>query len=200
MYYKSKFKIFAEKKLGALFEENKSKIEKALENEPEEGILNSSERDFIEKYYKQYYLEIVELDFENYEKEKYEDKVLGKEFPDSRYDVDSNKEYNVLTIIYCFSFTGNPNLFYYMPSKRILWTTEAYIKGSSLCFEIRAFSRDPEIVKGEANNIIGEIKKQLQNLIMEVNNYNDTLRNYVKGVFNNRRKRVQDNQKFFNSL
>jgi hypothetical protein len=73
------------------------------------------------------------------------------------------------------------------PSTRLLWTAEVGISGNTISFDIINWRDDPEIIKREAEEMISNIKSQLQNVNIEVQQYNAALRQKVEMEFKARK-------------
>lgn len=195
-------KIFAEDKLSNLIDENINQIKNDIENEDEDNILDSNENEFIEKYYLKYHLEPLEINFEEFEKDRCRKKLPSSMFP-RNYDVRPGKSYSTLIIIYKLPFSGNSELLRYRPSKKWIssWTREVYLLNNTyVCFEIIPFSRDAKSVKDEAKNIMNSMRQQLEYLNSEIDSYNNNLKSQIKNFYNGRKKRIEDDKKFLESL
>lgn len=202
--YKPTVKLFSKGSLSDNFLSVKTgRIKNKIELETKEKILDSDEGAVVEEYYKEYYVQPLEIDTENVKKDLYEKMIHGGEFPESaRFsrDLDPGKLYLVRVAKYCLPFTGNSNLFHYVPSKSLMYHFDADIKNSFICFEIEVFSKDAKTVKNEFSSIVSNLKKQLEYINNEVAIYNNTLKDAIKDIFKSRKDRIIENKKFLEEL
>ncbi len=202
--YLPTIKLFSKGSLSDNFLSVKTgRIKNKIELETKEKILDSDEGAVVEEYYKEYYVQPIEIDTENVKKDLYEKKVYGGDFPESaRFsrDLDPGKSYPVKVAVYYLPFTGNSDLFHYVPSKRLMWTVDAYIKEPFVCFEIEAFSKDAKTVKNEFSSMVSNLKKQIEYINNEVARYNNALKDTIKDIFKSRKDRIIENKKFLEEL
>lgn len=198
------FELFSEGNLSDKFlsvktEDLKNKIEKL----PEEKILEADEERVVEVYYKEYYVQPLEIDAENVKKDLSRKMINESDFPESARlsrDLRPGKSYSVKVAVYCLPFTGNSGLFYYAPSKRLMCPFNAHIKKSFVCFEIEVFSGDAKTVKNEFSSMVNNLKKQIEYINNEVAQYNNALKDNIKDILKSRKDRIIEDKKFLEEL
>ena len=197
------FKLFSKGSLSDNFLSVKTKnIKSQIEELPDKKILEMHEERVVELFYKEYYVQPLEIDAENVKKHLYEKMINGDDFPSARYShgLDPKKSYPVKVVVYCLPFTGNADLFYYAPSKRLMGVFDPYKKESFVCFEIEVFSKDAKTVKNEFSSMISNLKKQIEYTNNEVAQHNNTLEGTIKDIFKSRKDRAIENKKFLEEL
>lgn len=202
--YKPNNNLFSKGSLSDNFLSVKTRsIKNKIEMVIEEKILDTDEESAVEEYYKEYYVQPIEIDTENVKKDLYEKKVYGGNFPESaRFsrDLDPGKSYPVRVALYRIPFTGDSDLFYYAPSKKLMRPFDASINKPFLNFEIEVFSKDAQAVKNEFSSMVSDLKKQIEYINNEVASYNNTLKDTIRDVFKSRKNRIIENKKFLEEL
>ena len=196
------FKLFSKGSLSDFLSVKTKNLKSQIEELPEEKILHMHERQIVDLYYNEYHVKPLEIDAENVKPYVYRKDVLGSDFPSARYShgLDTKKSYSVKFAVYCLPFTGNADLFYYAPSKRLMGVFDPYIKESSLCFEIEVFSKDSKTVKNESSSMISNLKKQIEYMNNEVAQYNNALKDNIKDFLKSRKDIIIEDKKFLEEL
>jgi len=182
---KTNFKLFSGK-LDDLFSKKRGSIKKEINDLGEIEILKRSINDE----------EIEKPTNRMIDADKFPESVRGSR------DLKSGKLYEVKDITCRISFEGNPDLFYYKPSKKSTdWFAEAYftIEGH-LCFYITDYKNDPKEVKKEFDSMIGNLKKQINYINYEVKEYNETLREAITEILKNRKNKIKNDEEYFKKL
>ncbi len=196
------FKLFSKGSLGDFLSAKIENIKSQIEELTDKKILELHEGKVVDLYYKEYHLQPLEIDTKNAKKDLHEKKVSGADFPSARYShgLDPKKLYPVKVAVYCLPFTGNSDLFYYLPSKRSMAPFDYYKEKTFICFEIEVFSKDAKTVKRESSSIVSNLMKQIEYTNNEVEQYNNDLRDTIKDIFESRKDRAIENKKFLEEL
>lgn len=193
------FKAFAERTMRDYLEENNQNIQSRIEKESENYILNVNETEYINHLSSDFTIDTPRIDFESASVTSYEKQIPAKRFPRDFY-VRQGESYPKQVVAYHLPYDGNADLLRYTPSTHLLWTTEIFIEDQSVCFEIINFSGQADDIKRDAQQIIKDLKTQLEHLTHEINNYNTRLLNNIENIFKARKKQFLDNNKLLASL
>lgn len=197
--YSSSFKAFSGILLTWHLETNDSAIESKIDNETEDYILNVNEKEYKNHIISEFSLKKVIIHFKKVFVSDYEKDIPAEDFPDE-YDVIPGKSFKRSVVVYHIPFNGDINLIKFKPShSTITWLPKFFIKDNNICFEIIAFNRDTKI-KQQANEIINNLKIQLDSLNKEIDEYNTNLPKKIEQIFSSRKKRLLDKNKMLASL
>lgn len=171
------FKAFSVRELLEFLNENDRKIQSQIVQESESHILNVNETEYVNYLVNEFIIDIPLINFESPSVTCFEKKISEYAF------------------VYHLPYTGNSDLFQYAPSTRLIWTKEIFIEGmfaglegEYVCFEVMSIRKTSEDVKREAEKIIDNLKKQLEHLTHEVENYNAQLETKIKRKFEERKQ------------
>lgn len=195
------FKLFGDKDVTLYFDEINKSIEKEIEKISEDTILKGDFKIITETLNDKFKIQNLVFDFENIKKDVKEEEIEARDFPRSRqFDRNIEGKYKVFVVSYNIPFKGNSELLKLIPTKRTLWTLTCLLFKDSLYFKIISYSRNPEEVKNEYNSNLENIKKQNDYLKTNIDYFNNNLKNYIDKTLNARKKRIEEKNKFFESI
>lgn len=199
MYYKRKFNIFGETSLAEYLNEKYREIDKYIDKESDNYILNVNEEEFINYIVEEVKIDPLQIEFDKLNMDHGEVMIPAEKHPSS-YFVCPSKSYPRQCFRFYLPFSGDPKLLECTPSTFILWTKTIYIDGQEIYFEIIQFSETGEQIRREALNIVESIKSQLENVNKEVENFNTNLYNRVKNKFLARKNKIIETRKLITQI
>lgn len=202
MYYGSTFKIFAEQELRTFLAKELEKLNAQIVGESDNYILNVNEVEYIKHLFDKYFIDHVELDFDNVFVSTFEKEILAEHFPgrEFHFNVQRGRRYTKDVIRYHIPFVGNEKIFQYMPNSRLMWSTEVSIQDDCICFEVVKFYDNVDEIKRQAENTIDNISKQLDNVKREIFAYNANLKSKARSMFQARKEHLLKKNDFMASL
>lgn len=189
MYYRTGFKIFAERDLSEFLRKRVDDMHSEVENEAENYILNVNEIEYIKHITNRYSIDTIDLKYREVSVSSSEKELPAEYFP-PYFDVRRGQRYKTDVIKYHIPYTGNSELLKFKPSSCLLWTRDVIDEDNCVCFEIINFQNDVEQIKREANHIIDSIRSQLANVLSEINTHNLSLESQVRSRFESRKHRL----------
>jgi hypothetical protein len=179
-------KIFAQAALRDFLEGYFYQLKEEIGKEDKNKLLNTNEEEYIDYLVSQYTVEPIILAWDNVHVSDREEMMDAERFP-HEFFVSAGERYKKQVISYHIPFTGLPRLLTLAPSTRLMWTAEISISGNTISFDIINWRDDPELIKREAESMINNIKSQLQNVTVEVQQYNTALRQKIEMEFRARK-------------
>ncbi len=87
---------------------------------------------------------------------------------------------------------GDMRLLFLQPGNRLVWSPEAYVKGSSLTFNIDDWNNNPAQVKQDMETYQKNLITQLQNVNREASTFRGQVREYAAQYLVNRKAQLQN--------
>jgi hypothetical protein len=196
---RGEFKIFAESNLSDYFMNNNNMLQKHIEQEKDNYILNVNEHEYKQFLINKFTIKRPELYFEGICISDYEKPIPAEYFPPG-YDVYRGKSYPRQTIVYHIPISGNIEVLKLRPSTYRSDSLKVCIEEQCLCFEIINYDNKPEDVKIKAQNSIGYIKIMLDYLNREIDSYNSGLQGSIDNLFFGRKQKILSKSNFLASL
>jgi hypothetical protein len=199
---KNEFSIFAEhdlySELAAMIDELKRKIS----GETPEYLLNVNDERYLDYLENDFKIDPLLLHFYKLTVSDREERILAERFPNRGFDfnVERGRSYPKHVVTYHLPFSGEAKLLRSTPSNRLLWTTNVYIEGGCVCFDIIDFYGDASRVKSEAESILKNIGQQLENVTKQVAQYNHSLRSIAAEALARRRQELGNRHTVLRSL
>jgi hypothetical protein len=164
-------------------------IEEEIYRFPEDYILNVSEDDLIKVLTGKYMLEppVLKLD------EKYQ---LPPGEKDAYGGLGRRVKCTLITVV--IPFEGDKSLFDYTPSQNYLEFPCGKINASELILEYEVYN--PEELKRRFTEDIQLIQRYLNFVKSDVDNFNNSLENYIRGLIKKRKEKILKNRELANSL
>jgi len=178
-------KIFGESQLFDATESQLAQMRKEVESESQNRLLNMNEAEYVAFLFGKFHIEPLEIGIDDAYVTHREQEVPTRR---SRSDGDDGASTRRQVITYHVSFTGDPDLFKFAPSSRIIWTTEIEIDGDSISFEIVNWEGDVARIKHEAHDTLDSIRKQNESVEKEVRQFNENLRKKIEEVVASRKQ------------
>jgi hypothetical protein len=163
---KKTFKLFKDVELKNILKIDKNLMKNEIEAELKDKILNISENEISEKYYRRYHYEPLIVNVDKISKSKNIDKKL-----------------KMLIHTFCIPFTGNPDYLQFSSTLGIIgWTLNVYLKKNCFCFEKKTYISSQEDFKEEIEEVVGVIRQETEKINMDIENYNLELINFIKKI------------------
>jgi hypothetical protein len=190
-YGESSFQAFAERELRGYLEENDRKMTSHIRQESENYILNVNETEYLNYIVSQFSIDMLRIEFEGGFGTIYEKQVPAEFFPNG-FHVTPGKSYSIQAYVYHLPYSGNVDLLKCDTNNPIIWTKDVFIKDHYICFEEVSFHGLEEI-KPRIQNVIDNLKAQLDYLNQEIETYNNTqLRISVERAVSARKQKYLD--------
>jgi hypothetical protein len=196
---RGEFKIFAESNLNDYFMSNNGILQKHIEQEKDNYILNVNEYEYKQFLNNKFTIMKPELYFEGTCISDYEKPIPAEYFPPG-YIVYSGKSYPKQVIVYHIPISGNIEVLKFRPNTFSHNLLKVFIEERCLCFEIINFNNNPEDIKTKAQSSINFIKNMLDNLIRDIDSYNSSLQISIDNLFFGRKQNILNKNNFLSSL
>lgn len=174
--------------------QRRSDLRKEIESYEKNSILNMSEEDLCQYLASKYVLEAPEI---------HEDKMYVYESTDIDIDVskdkfglisDRSRSFHVkgTKITIAIPFEGDGNLFHYQPSTFTYSPPRGEIVGQEVRLIYETVEHDPAKLKQEHERELDKIKRYLDWVARDVQNFNNQLESFVKENVAKRKKKLID--------
>jgi|GEM_PF-2226024 len=193
------FDIFAKVELSQYLRQRLAEMNRAVQAEPADYILNVNEEEYVQHLVDQYQVEPLEMRFEGVYVSAREEMIPAERHPRA-FIVTRGASCPKQAITYHIPYSGTEELLRCIPNPRVRNTHEVELKDNCICFHVVDFYGNPEEIKREADSIINLIRKQLENVAANVNEYNAGLPVQVETLVTSRRKQLLDRQGVVTSL
>lgn len=169
-------RIFAEQDLHAVLEGRVQQMKHEVHSAQKDYLLNTNETQYLEYLVSHFRIEPVVIDFDGVFASTREEMIPAERFPNAfEYNVERGGRYPKQVITYHLPFSGNADLLRCKPSSRILWSTDVRLEQGAMCFDVVNWRDDTAGIKRDADEIIGNLRRQAGNLTSEVNGFNSKL-------------------------
>lgn len=162
-----------------------------MNHESDDYINNIDTEKYVEYLSNKYSLDTPELDFDSIEGANGKKLILGERFPYG-FSVRKGQSYEIPTIIYHISCSGNTQLLQYYSDIHYSNTPEVFITDGYLCFEVINFFNDLEKVKYSAQSTINDIKMVVDKLIEGINRFNWGLKRNAHHIIEERKTKINN--------
>lgn len=185
--------LFSKGYLSNFVESQKLKIKEEIYSFGEDYLLNVSEEDLVKSLVKKYTLTppVLKMD---------EKHLIGpKEIDVQKEDYGEIVPLKGTLIEVIIPFEGNQELFHYLPSThQNLPQAEIDINGLHLHYAMT--SHDAEFIKKRIDQDIQQITAYLQWVRNDVDNFNNSLESYVKGLIKTRKEKLLKDRNLVSAL
>lgn len=173
-----------------------------VEGENSNYLLNVNETEYLKHLKDSFYLEPLELDFNQLVIDSKEVQVRGDQFPGGgfMYAVEPGKFYSKEAITYYLPFSGNERLLKYQPNPYVANDVVVHVGDNSVSFDVISFENDSVQIKSIADRNLQLIRSQHENLMVNVQTYNASLPQQAKTILDARRKILLDRSNLVASL
>lgn len=173
-------KLFGEGDLWSVLNAQKGKIRQDIESQNQNYLLNANETQLIAHITEKYRLDPIILNEEGVYLTDKEKMIPAEQFDSFRFHVRPGESYRKQVVTFHLPFSGDRDLFKYMPSTRILWTQDVAIQNGEICFEGIIWSDgDVAAVKRNWEDFLRSLKTQIGYSTNEVNAHNSSLETEV---------------------
>jgi hypothetical protein len=188
--------------LSKYLENKKLEVKREIYELKEDYILNVSEEDLAKALVEKYTFEPPKLMI---------DKIYSLEPKEIDVDVSQDPNRNILDrsrppfrkgtlITIVIPFEGDEELFYYQPSTYYSGTLKGNIQENNLFLEYKITHHDAEALKKDIDHDIKWIQFHLKYVENDVNNYNNSLENYIKNLIKTRKDKLLQDRNLLSSL
>lgn len=193
------FHLFHGKQVSEYLTDHTERLQKALQSESENYILNVNEEAYIDHLVGTYRIATPQIDFEGVFLDTYEKEIPAEAFPPMVY-VRPGKTYPKQVLVYHLPFTGNVDLLRCTPREFQSRFPFVFLEGNDICFEYVVFGNDLTEIRTQANSEIETMRFFLERVRREVEEYNAQVPASVKGLFQARKQQFLENRQVFASL
>ena len=185
--------IFYEQEFSQLCTARLQQITADIQSESAEYLLNVSEDDYKSHLVEQYMFDPLDIRFDEIQAEPREAMIPADRHPGSRFDLPGmqGRSFQRQVIRYFVPFDGDEVLLTCTPNPRSHATEEVRVENGHVSFDIIDFSIDAERLTRELNQIVGRIRNQLENLQLNVTEFNENLRNKIDAAFASRKEQLE---------
>tara|TARA_R110002073_G_scaffold236323_1_gene397454 strand:- start:379 stop:945 length:567 start_codon:yes stop_codon:yes gene_type:complete len=180
-------KIFAEKPLQNYLEKTLASVIQSIENEAENHLSTVNKDDYLQQKSLEAYVGRLEIDVDKLYISLSEQMVPAERFP-SIFTVEAGKSYKKEIINFHVPFSGNKDLFECMPNKNIDWTMKIELFPQEFCFGIINFTDNTSGINKEKDTNLVKILKLLENIVAEVDQYNEQVEYQIQQAYEKRNK------------
>ena len=170
-----KIKIFGEGNLSNVLRNQLLNLSKEVYAEDKNKLLNMNESEYLTYLVSKYKIDPLEFDWNNITISDTEANVESRNSPMGRFIAGQPDYYRRQIITYHIPFGGEADLLRYLPSTRIMWTTEVEVSKDKIGFSIINWNNNAEEIKGEADQTIKNIREQAGHVNGEVGIFNQDL-------------------------
>lgn len=179
-----------ERKLFDITNAMKQKIERMINKEKEEYILNVGEESYVEHMLSEYKIDPLVL----YSKDAYadskEENISGEYFPRGLFNVDTNKSYHKVTYYFHIPYEGEKDLFYCQASRYTFNPPRADVSKNEVIFRFIDFYGDIEKINKEYTNSLKNLTEHITYVNNDVIKFNGELEYLVRNVFTERKVEI----------
>lgn len=204
MYRNSSSRIFGGK--GSIVEYFKAQI-KSLETEinsaSESYILNVSVEQFTDYLLDKYQIEKPIIQFDDVYADNFEKNIPAEYFPMS-FHVRDRESYPRQVIQFFVPIGGNSELLKYKPGINTITlgggSADFEVEFDKLKLEIIDFYNDPKVIKSKYDENVVITQRKLSELNQNIDEFNNSLNNFIIGEITKRRNKFLSQNEFMNSL
>lgn len=194
-------RVFSSGRISEVFTKSFSEIQRTVDQESENYILNVNENEYIEHIVKKYRLEPPLILFEECYADSYEADIPAERFP-MTFHVREGEKYKRQIIQYFIPVSGQISLMNYSPASSISLGGGGnfYIQGETLVTEIVNLYNDPSKIKAEYENEVRGLNRNYGTLVTDIEGFNLKLKDGIKQFFSNRKNKILDKNNLMASL
>lgn len=199
---KEEYLFYTKGYLRDYLEHRKSEIKEEIYQFDEDYILNVSEEELTKVLVEKYSLEppILRLNEKHLLEPKEVDVDVSQD--PNRVIFDRSRPFYIkgtLTRL-VIPFEGNEELFYYQPSTCLTIIPRGKIFRNELYLEYTTTCHDPEFLKKEIEHDILQIQSYLNWVKNDVDNFNNSLENYIRDLIKTRKDKLLQDRNLVSSL
>jgi hypothetical protein len=164
--------IFFEKDLSQYLEGLRHEITAAVRSETAGYLLNANEDEYAQHLISRYQIEPLQIHFDDMYVATREEQIPAERFPNTSFFIERGQSYTKQVIRYHIPYEGAEDLLYCKPNPSILSTYPVELESGCICFDVIDFYGEPERIKSEAEYALKIIRGQNDNVMMNVEAYN----------------------------
>jgi len=184
----STIRIFGEGGLREYLDNRRAALQEEVRAEDRNKLLNVNETEYVEYLTARYRIEPLVL---HWDKESVTDReaMVPAERFDRSFDVESGRRYLQQVVTYHLPFSGETDLLHCIPSTHLVWTERVGLLAGTHCIthEVIAWNTDSAGVKQRIDNFKGCVRKQADNVAVDVDEFNKALEKTARDIVQGRK-------------
>lgn len=181
-------RIFAESELREYLSGKTNAMVQEIRNESSQQLLNVNETEYLAYLEQKYAMEPLSLDFERVEADAHEKMIRAEDFPGHRWNVRPGQSYPRNVFVYHIPFTGDRELLRLRPSQYLMWSTDVQVVRNEVQFEIIQWGDDAQVIKGQAEQIIGNIRQNIGFMRDDIQRFNADIARTAREIYQSRKQ------------
>jgi len=192
-------RIFAESEFRAAAQGQLARMQREVDAEPKNRLLNVNETEYLEYLVEEYRIEPMVFDWDGMNLTDREDMIPAERFP-MYFNVYAGKRYPKQVVTYHLPFTGEADLLKMSPSTHLMWSAEVQVSRGEVSFDIINWSDKAEDMTREAQGLINGIRSQSDYLAADVAEFNRSLPAVCQQAVSARKKQHLQQSNLLESL
>ncbi len=180
----------------------KNQIKADIQGLGEDYILNVNEEDLINSFVQKYTISLPVLKKDDIYSLGSKEVDVDVSNDNSRLIMDRDRPFYIkgTSITIVIPFEGEPDLFHFTPSTRIMTSINGTLNGNELHLTYTTTSKNPDEIKNSYGSHLQNIENTLSYASRDVNAYNSSLRDYIISIFRNRKQKLLDDRNLVSAL
>lgn len=193
--------LFDEGELRDVLRQREAKMYQEIDSYDRNYILNASVDDLCNYLEQRYRMEPLKLLTDNIETDIGETKVDVSKDPNRSF-IDRRQPFYIdgTTITYEIPFEGDPDLFRYIPTTRLIKYITGRVHDGKVHFTFTRTDHNVEQVKRDFHSEFDALKQQVGHANTDVNEFNSSLHNKARTRITSRREKILKDQDMANAL
>jgi hypothetical protein len=195
LYVGNHFDLFAD--------QTRTNIANEINSQSDNYILNVNVDDYTAHLTQLYSLDTPEFHFENVSVDSVEKDIPGDRFPRYEFMIsDTNSTFRKEVFIYHIPYSGNIDLLQLRPNPMTLMSYEAKIDTRQRCLliEIINFYNDPERIKSQYSQEVGNLTSNYQYIRNNCSGFNNGLESFIRDLIERRKQQILQKNSLLSSL
>ena len=184
------FNIFAVEELRAYLAHKAYAVLSGIEQETDDYLLNVNEDDYVQFKAATMSIEEVIIHDEHIHASSAERMIPANAFP-SHFHVRPGQSYKKDVVTFHIPVSGDLQLLRTTPPRRILWTMPVDVNHNEISFDVINFQDDAAAIVNIKNQNLRNIMKQLDNVNEEVRQYNAQVESRVRKAIQSRKEQIE---------
>lgn len=199
--FNSHSKIFSSGRISDKFLSTIESINRTVESEPEDYILNANEIEYINHIKDEYALDVPTILFDDVYADMYEDDIPAEYFHMS-FHVRPGEKYKKEVIQFIIPVEGNADLLLKCPASSfsIGGGGNFHVKGNTVIAEFINFHNDPIKIKQDYDREVNGVKRNYETLRTDILEFNNSLYAKIKSFVSNKKQKLLSKNNLMASL
>jgi len=183
-------RIFGEKRLSDVLEGQRQAMLKEIQDEQRNKLLNVNESDYVKYLVSKYQVEPLVLLFDAIQCSESEKMIPTEQHPfdfGCHYSPVKKAAYPRQVFTFHIPFSGEAVLLKLSPSTQLIWSTDVTVSANEVRFDLINWRNDIEEIKREQNGIVDNIRKQTENVRVDVEHFNSQLEDQARQSVSSRK-------------